>query len=293
MTTDVPVAPSFDDKATAANALASSLRTPSSRSDLSAIARAYDVGLGGKDHPDRIAFEKLLKIEPRLPVAMSENRAFLGRAVMAASLLDIKQFLNLGSGLPSPDGISVTDVARRYHPDARIVHVDVAELVAVYGRALLARDDNVLVVHEDARDPDRMLKQAAELLDLEEPACIIATAVAHFWADSDDPAGVLRHYMRAFPAGYLILSHACGEEMSPDDFAQLRATYEEAFASIYPRTRAQIVTFLDGLEPLEPGLVEASQWRNDDRQIDVGKAYFLAAVAGFGLYAQKPARSAA
>jgi hypothetical protein len=260
----------------------------------STTARAYDAGLGGKDHCqiDKVAFEKLLKFAPLLAVAMSENRAFLSRAVMAASLLDIDQFLNLGSGVPSPYGISVTDVARRYHSDARVVHVDVAELVVVRGRALLARDDRVLMVHQDAHDSGRVLKEAAELLDFRKPVCILATALLHFWPDSDDPASVLRRYMAAFPAGYLVLSHAYGEQMPPDRYAQLRTYYEEAFAPIYPRTRAEVASLLDGLELLTPGLVEASQWRCD-RQIDVGYAYFLAAVAAFGHYAERTARSAA
>ncbi|MEU4229638.1 SAM-dependent methyltransferase [Nonomuraea sp. NPDC026600] len=175
-------------------------------------------------------------------------------------------------------------MARRYHPDARVVHVDVAKLVAVHGRALLARDPDVLMVHQDARDPERVLKEAFELLDPDKPVGLIATAVVHFWQDSDDPAGILRYYMQEFPAGYLLLSHACGEKMPSKDFAKLRAAYEEAFAPIYPRDHAGVATFLEGVDTLEPGLVEASRWR-DDRKVDVGDAHFLVAVAAFGQYA--------
>ncbi|MEU6710637.1 SAM-dependent methyltransferase [Nonomuraea sp. NPDC046802] len=234
----------------------------------------------GKDHykSDKTALDKLLKIAPKLSVAVSENRAFLGRAVTVASQLGTRQFLNLGSDLPTLDGISVTDIARRYHSDARVVYVDPAEQVAAHGRVLRARDSGVLIVHEDARGPDQVLRAAAELLDFRKPICLIATAVAHFWSDEDNPAHILHHYMGAFPAGHLILSHACGEEMSSENF---RAACEEAFAPIYPRSQAEISNLLEGLTLLKPGLVEASQWR-DIRKVDVGEAYFLAAVAKIG-----------
>lgn len=94
-------------------------------SDPSVIARVYNCGLGGKDNyaSDRAAFDEVLALAPKLPVAMAANRAFVGRAVETAAAHGIKQFLDLGSGLPSPDGCSVLDLASRHQPEARVVYV--------------------------------------------------------------------------------------------------------------------------------------------------------------------------
>ncbi|SPL88440.1 unnamed protein product [[Actinomadura] parvosata subsp. kistnae] len=256
------------------------------RDEFEPTARAYNAGLFGKDHyeEDKAGFQELTEVAPLLPIAVSENRHFGFRGVTAAALGGVDQFLNLGLGFPTPDGISIADVIRPHQPLARVVHVDASQVVASHGRAMLARVDNVSMVHADAREPDLVLKEAAELLDLSKPLCIVATALLHFWPDEQEPAAVLYEYMRAVPAGYLVLSHACGEEMDALRYAQLRSIYQRRFAPIYPRTRAEVAAMLHGLDVLEPGLVEASQWRSNDRRIDVGDAYFLAAVAKFGHY---------
>ncbi|GAA4912759.1 hypothetical protein GCM10023334_012350 [Nonomuraea thailandensis] len=165
--------------------------------------------------------------------------------------------------------------------------------MAVPDRAMLARVDNVLLVHADARDPARVLNEARELLDESKPVCIVATALLHLWRNDENPAGVLHEYMRAFPAGYLVFSHCCWDKVEPAKLARLRAIYQRYFMPIYPRTAAEIAVMLDGLDVQEPGLVEASQWRSNDRRIDVGDAYFLAAVAKFGQYVVTSARDAA
>ncbi|MEV0996871.1 SAM-dependent methyltransferase [Nonomuraea sp. NPDC050202] len=254
------------------------------------IAGVYNAATGGKDNsaPERAVLDAMNSAGNgiHLKVATREHLRFVARATAAvAAETGITQWLNLGCGLPSEDQESTFDIVSRYHKGARVVYVDNDPKVAVHGRALLDVAETTAVIEADARHVDMVLATAKALggISRDQPAVIAATALVHFWADWDDPGGVLRRYMAAFPYGVLIFSHARDDLLKKGERAKMLSDYKP-IADMYPRPRAVIESmFLDGLELLEPGLVEASTWRPDhELEEDVGRAHYLAAVARFG-----------
>ncbi|MBB5081402.1 SAM-dependent methyltransferase [Nonomuraea endophytica] len=247
-------------------------------------ARTYNELLGGKDGlGSRKVLATLGELLPQLPVAAKANAAFVHRGVEAVADAGVRQYLDLGCGLPAPNDRTILRSAREYQLEARVVYVDNDPSVAANARALLdVADGYTCCVEADARDVPKVISAAGELLDFREPTAIIMGALAHFWPADQDPYGIVRDYLAAFKSGYLIFSHACDELLSAEVRAQAVALYERMVAPIYPRNSAEILKFFDGLDLLEPGLVEASEWRTDYAvPPDVGDAQFLAAVAGF------------
>jgi len=146
-----------------------------------------------------------------------------------------------------------------------------------------------LMVQADVRQPAKVLQQASDLLDPDEPVGLIATALVHFWPDKAESQRILSTYRRAFRAGgYLIFSCACAD-MDPYLREAMAKEYTRSGASLYPQTRDEIAAFLDGLDMLEPGLVEASTWRPEPNvpPLPIGQAKFLTAVAGFGPFGKQ------
>ncbi|WP_052424124.1 SAM-dependent methyltransferase [Nonomuraea candida] len=252
------------------------------------IARIYDYGLGGKDNtqPDRDIFDALAKIDPGLPESVLAHREAVHRGAGLMARLGVRQFIDLGSGLPDANGQNIFDTVSAVQPDARVVYVDVAGVPAAHGRALLTRIEPTLMVQADVREHHKVLRLSFKLLDPDEPVGVIATALMHFWKFQPYAIWVLHSYLRAFHAGgYLAFSHACSD-MDPDVREAMVKEYSRSGADLYPRSRADIAGFLDGLVLLRPGLVEASTWRPDPDTParKVGEAKFLFAVAGFGPY---------
>ncbi|MFD9950236.1 SAM-dependent methyltransferase [Nonomuraea sp. NPDC059023] len=249
------------------------------------IARTYDGFLKGKNHylNEDAVVDELLGILPQLQQAAMANAAFVPRAIQVACEEGVHQFLDLGCGLPSPTGATTLETARQVQREPRVVYVDNDRQVAVHGRALLEVTGEAIMVEADVRHADFVLAEASKLVDFDQPVAVIAAAVAHFWPDQDDPAAVLRRYTdRCSAGGFVIFTHARGDLLPRDLLGEGVAAYSK-IASIYPRSIEAIAGFLDGFELLEPGLVEASQWRPPHEvKDDVGPAHFLAAVARFG-----------
>ncbi|MFI6295945.1 SAM-dependent methyltransferase [Nonomuraea sp. NPDC050790] len=224
------------------------------------IARLYDRVLGDKNKygNDRAVLAELLGILHKLRPAALANAAFVTRAVHAVAEPGVRQFLDLGCGLPKSSEVTVLAAVQQVQPQARVVYVDNDTQVAVHGRALLEVEGQAIMVAADARKAEFVLREAASLLDLHQPVAVIAAAVAHFWPDDDEPAAVSRRCAEALPAGgLLIFTHARGDLLPPDVLERAVAAYGEA-APIFPRTASQITAILDGFRLLEPGLVEAS-----------------------------------
>ena len=243
-------------------------RRPSTEldTDVAHPARMYDYYLGGKDNfeADRRAAEAAIAAYPALPLLARANRAFLGRAVEYAAGLGIRQFLDIGTGIPAVG--STTEVARRVAPDARVVYVDNDPIVATHTRALLAghRSGHTTVLEADLRDPgailaDPGLKQA---VDLGEPVALMLVAVLHFVRDdegADEIVATLRDALA--PGSVLILSHG-----SPDFAPEASATegaraYSRASAPLVLRERARVEGFFGDFTPVEPGVVQLPLWR--------------------------------
>ncbi|MBS2963117.1 SAM-dependent methyltransferase [Actinocrinis puniceicyclus] len=249
-------------------------------------ARMYDYFLGGKDNyeVDRDVAEQVLAIYPQVRELARENRAFLGRAVRYLARQGIRQFLDIGTGIPSPG--NTTDVAHEVAPDARVVYVDNDPIVISHAGALLADHDpaHTSIVYGDLRDPVAILHhpRVRAVLDFNEPVAILLVSVLHFIDDGDRPAEIVRALMQAAPPGsFLALSHASAQGEREQELAtEAAATWDRATARLNLRDRTAITSFLDGLELVEPGLVPIPWWQ-PDREVtaDPERNWGFAAVA--------------
>jgi S-adenosyl methyltransferase len=228
-------------------------------------ARRYNYWLGGKDNfaADRASGDAVAAAFPNIRLAAVENRGFLRRAVtFLASEAGIRQFLDIGTGLPSAD--NTHEVAQRLAPDARVVYVDNDPLVMVHARALLtsASESGVTdYIEADLREPDKILKEARRTLDFTQPVALMLVAVLHFISEDEDPYGlVARLVANLTPGSYVVISHATGDYLDPGTLAGFRSSP----AAISFRTREQFGRFFEGLEPLPPGIVSAAEWRADE-----------------------------
>jgi hypothetical protein len=221
-------------------------------------ARLYDYYLGGTSNyeADRQAAEQLRQRMPELADAAWANRGFHGRAAIWMAEQGIRQFIDIGCGLPAPS--NTHEAVRKVTPDARVVYVDHDPMVAAGRAPLLAADGRTAFVPADLRDPDSVLghPELRRLIDFREPAGVLMTAVLHYVADGSDPRGLVRRYVTAMaPGSYLALSHLTYDQLPPQVAAVAQDIYERAASSIYARTREQVARLFDGLElvPAQPG----------------------------------------
>ncbi|MEV1008593.1 SAM-dependent methyltransferase [Streptomyces sp. NPDC049881] len=235
------------------------------RTDQPHSARMYDYLLGGKDHysVDGEAAEKALGAFPMLRTAARENRKFLGRAVRhLVRETGIRQFLDLGSGLPTAE--NVHQVAQAVEPESRVVYVDNDPIVLVYGGAMLAMDERTAVIQGDIRDPHAILDNpvTTSLIDFSQPVAVLAVAVLHFVADEEDPAGIVRTLRETVvPGSHFILSHATAD-IAPEEAMGVQRSYRAQGVPLTLRTKERFTTFFDGLDIVEPGVQVVSDWRS-------------------------------
>jgi SAM-dependent methyltransferase len=196
-------------------------------------ARVYDYYLGGKDNfaADRETGHRAMQSWPAVRTAVRENRAFLGRAVRyLAADAGIRQFLGIGTGLPSAD--NVHEVAQAVAPESCVVYVDNNPIVLAHARALLTSvpEGCTAYIDADLRDPETILAspEVAETLDLSRPVALMLVAVLHFLVDADDPGRVVATLLDALaPGSYLAASHVTPEH-DPDGVHGLERTYRQA-----------------------------------------------------------------
>jgi hypothetical protein len=231
------------------------------------VARVYDVLLGGKDNlaADRRAAARLLDAVPSAAAAARDNRAFLGRAVQfLAEEAGICQFLDIGAGLPTAR--AVREMVRGIVPAPRVVYADCDPLVVRHAEALLGGSLAAGVVRADVRQPWDLFARPTvrTLINLAEPVAILLVAMLHFVEDHEDPWAVVNCYKDLMaPGSYLVISHVTADHLCADAARKAHAVYEGASAPGIARSREQVARFFGGLEMLEPGLVEVSQWRPD------------------------------
>jgi SAM-dependent methyltransferase len=233
--------------------------------DRPSVARLYDFFLGGHHNyaADRELGRKLIQAEPNARMIVRENRNFLRRAVEYLSDAGIRQFLDLGSGIPTQE--NVHEIAQRCHPEARVVYVDNDPGAVAHSKHLLRGDPLASVINADLRRPEVVLRhpEVRRLIDFTQPAGLLMVTVLHFVPDADDPAAIVAAYAEALPAGsYLAISHATNEAV-PGAAAKVEDLYQRATSTAHTRTHAEIMTFFDGFEVIEPGLVYLPLWRHD------------------------------
>jgi hypothetical protein len=238
-------------------------------------AGMYDFYLDGTEHSpvDRAAAEQIVRILPEIKDGIWANRGFLQRAVkrMAAEW-GIRQFLDLGSGLPTQH--NTHDVLAEAVPDGRVVYVDIDAAAVARGTEVLAGDDRATVIQADVRKPEAILGHPAtrRLIDFTEPVGILLVAVLHFVPDDDDPWGLVARYLDAVPSGsYLALSHSSAADQVSEQVGEA-ATRIYAMTDNPPtdRTKTEIERFFAGLEIVppyagaEPGIAFVGLWGAED-----------------------------
>ncbi|MGC5361033.1 SAM-dependent methyltransferase [Streptomyces sp. DT24] len=229
-------------------------------------ARVYDVFLGGKDNypADRDAAAAALTANPRGHLDVRHNRDFMRRAVKLAAEAGIRQFLDIGAGLPTQQ--NVHEIAQRIAPDTRVVYVDNDPVVLVHAQALLTSgpEGRTDYVEADLRDPAAILTEARRTLDFDRPVALVLAAVLHFIED-DEAYGIVEQLLGALPSGsHLVLSHLSAD-MNPVPIGKVADTFRKRGFSFVLRPRAAIERFVtgNGLEPLAPGVVAVHRWRPD------------------------------
>ena len=230
-----------------------------------AAARMYDYYLGGSHNfaADRALAEETIRVWPEVIHVARANRAFLHRAVTYLVNEGVDQFLDLGSGIPT--GGNVHDIAYGLNPKARTVYVDADPVAIAHSNALLADVPYAGAIHADLRDPEAILQDPilTGLLDLTRPVAVLLVAVLPFIPDSDDPADIVATYRDAtVPGSYLAITHVTND-YQPTFADETVQVYSNASHSATFRSRAQLSHLMAGYELVEPGLVDAINWRPD------------------------------
>ncbi|MGK8522766.1 SAM-dependent methyltransferase [Nocardia asteroides] len=229
-------------------------------------ARVYDYLLGGKDNyaVDRAVAHRMLSIAPDTRTLAWFSRKFLVNAVRTAAEAGIRQFIDLGAGIPTSP--SVHEVAQRIEPSARVVYVDFDPVVYAHCNALLTGAEGVSALLGDVRRPDDILDRLrdAGLIDFTEPVAILLVGVLHFVMDDEHPAEIVARLRAAMaPGSYLALTHG-SDTSDPAFINQSSADTAKSSAQVVYQSPAEIVSLLDGFEILGPGLVPLQQWLDED-----------------------------
>ena len=229
-------------------------------------ARVYDYWLGGKDNfaADREAAQAAEAANPGIRADARANRAFLARVVRyLASECGVRQFLDIGTGLPMEN--NTHDVAQAVAPAARIVYVDNDPIVLVHAQALLTSSPEGVTEYVDAdlRNTPAILKEASATLDFTEPVALLLLIILYLIPDGDDPYGIVARLVRALPGGsYLVIAHPASD-IRPAEMDEMTRRLNQRISGpgATMRDRDAIARFFEGLDLLEPGIVQPQQWR--------------------------------
>ena len=224
-------------------------------------ARAYDYTLGGNHNfaVDREFVKQVQAVYPESKYFALMNRAYLRRVVLYLMDQGIRQFLDLGSGIPTVG--NVHEIAQAADPSARVVYVDIEHVAVAHSQLLLESNANAVMVHADITKPGLVLNNPTtlDLLDFTEPIGVLGITIGHYVLE--DAATVFAAYRDAVPAGsYLALSHLTNDFVDMD---QITSAMGRTQNSVKPRTKAEILELFGDWELVEPGLVMTSQWRPD------------------------------
>jgi hypothetical protein len=229
------------------------------------VARVYDYWLGGKDNfaADRAAGDQAIQAFPNIPLSARANRAYQARVVrFLAGEAGIRQFLDIGTGIPTAN--HTHQVAQSVAPESRVVYVDNDPVVLLHARALLASHPAGATDYVDAdlRDPQKILNDAARLLDFRRPVAVMLMAILQHIDDQHDPYAIVAELMGAVaPGSYLALSHPASD-IDAEAMAKMAGVLNQMMAEkVTFRDRDAVAGFFAELELVEPGLVQASKWR--------------------------------
>jgi hypothetical protein len=231
-------------------------------------ARIYDYLIGGKDNfaADREVAEQLIVVRPELREIMRANRAFLGRAVRFAVEAGIRQFLDIGTGIPTAG--NTHQVAQAIAPEATVAYVDNDPLVLVHARALMAAEGlGRTTIHlGDLRDPKAILEspQVRAAIDFSQPVALLLVAILHFISDDDQPAEIVAALRSALaPGSMVVISHATYNQDQLDELERFTREYNKSASDLFVRRPGEVEAFFTGFDLVDPGLVTVTDWRPD------------------------------
>ena len=246
-------------------------------------ARMYDYALGGYHNfaVDRDLVERAEAAVPGARLVAHANRALLGRVVRWLTAAGVRQFLDLGSGIPTLG--NVHEVAQDAAPDARVVYVDLDPVAVEHSASLLADNPFATMIQADLRRPADVVtsRTVTDLLDFTQPVAVLMMAVLHFVPDADDPAGIVARFAEPLAAGsFVALSHGARSPERFDDAETVRQLYRRTSTPLHLRDRDEVAKLVAGLEIVEPGCVPVNEWRPDPGDpTDVTRDELLAVVA--------------
>ena len=238
-------------------------------------ARVWDYWLGGKDNfeADREAAQQVLEVLPSMSLlARLARRQHIDAVRLLTGSYGIRQFLDIGSGLPTAD--NTHQIAQRAAPESRIVYVDHDPVVICHSRALLTSGPEGATdyLQADLREPAAVLTGAARTLDFRRPVAVLLLGVLHFIPDADQPYEIVTRLMDAVvPGSFLVIGHGASD-IHADAVPEMTRRYNQRTSALLTlRTRDQVARFFDGLELIGPGLVPLGQWWPED-QVNAGAA---------------------
>jgi hypothetical protein len=237
------------------------------RTDIPHSARIYDYVLGGKDNfeVDRVAAEKMLEGQPGLRTSMRANRRFMVKAARYLADRGLRQFLDVGTGLPTHPNLH--EVVQGITPDAKIVYVDNDPLVLVHARALLTPvgTGTVAYLEADLREPDAIFaaSQITDEFDLRQPVAVTLIAVLQHITDEKEARDIVDHIMGRLAPGSALALSAVTTENDPVGEPQTVNTYNTSGVPVKPRSHEDVVALFGDLELVDPGVVFVHKWHPD------------------------------
>ncbi len=250
-------------------------------------ARIWNYWLGGKDNysVDREVGERFREIFPDIIPVARASRAFIARSVRyLASEAGVRQFLDIGTGLPSAD--NTHEVAQRVAPDSRIVYVDNDPLVLAHARTLLTStpEGACQYIDADLREPDTILQAAAQTLDFGRPVALMLNGILGHIGDDAEAYTIVNRLKDALPSGSYLALNDGTNVVRGKEFGEAIQVWNQASSAPYClRSIEQIAHFFDGLEVVEPGVVSVPRWRPETNPFGVP-----AEVDAFGGVGRKP-----
>lgn len=230
------------------------------------VARVYDYYLGGACNleVDRKFADEILSRAPEAREFALHNRRYQHRAVRYVANQGVRQFLDLGAGIPTVG--PTHEVARSVNPDARVMYVDIEPVAVEHSKLLLDGDSKAGVLQADLREPQAILGSPVvrNVLDLSQPVAVMVLAILHFLPDEDDPAGIIARYLAALPSGsWLIASHGTADGTAGERADEVAEKYQATSLAGHARTRQQFAEILRPVEIVDPGIVWTAAWRPD------------------------------
>lgn len=252
--------------------------------DTPSAARMYDYLLGGGHNfeADRVLVDKILAAQPNARTVARANRDFLRRAVNFMLANGVRQFLDLGSGIPTVG--NVHEIALRIAPESRVVYVDFEDVAVAHSQLILEDTARATIVQADVTRPEDVLNapETTTLLDFDQPVGVLMLALLHFVGPDRDPVGAIRKYQSAMaPGSWLGITHFDSGLLPEANKDALVELMRNSANPAYPRSRAEITELFGDFELAEPGLVAAPLWR-PEVEIDEAEANGVPVSGGVG-----------